>query len=64
MLRHADGTQVLPMYYSANCILLLPGEERVVTISLPNGDEVGGMRLEMRRWNLKPTSTDLPKRWV
>jgi hypothetical protein len=52
------------VYYSANCILLLPGEERVVTLSLPNGDDVGGMRLEMRRWNVKPTSTDLPKRWV
>ncbi len=37
-LMHADGTEVLPAYYSDNYVSLLPGEERVVTISLPAGD--------------------------
>ena len=34
-LRHADGTRILPAYYSDNYLSLLPGEERTVTIQAP-----------------------------
>jgi len=57
-LLHADGTQVLPAYYSDNYLSLLPGEERSVTISLPDAARTGGMRLQLRGWNIKPISTD------
>ena len=36
-LLHADGSQVLPAYYSDNYVSLLPGEERAITISLAEG---------------------------
>jgi hypothetical protein len=58
-LLHADGTPVLPVYYSDNYVSLLPGEERVVTLSLSEAERHRGVRLEMGGWNIKPTSTDL-----
>jgi hypothetical protein len=58
-LLHADGTQVLPAYYSDNYVSLLPGEDRLITISLPEKERSRGIRLELRGWNVKPTSTDL-----
>ena len=53
-LVHADGSQVLPAYYSDNYLSLLPGEERMVTISIPEGAHQGGLRLELRGWNATP----------
>lgn len=55
-LVHADGSQVLPAYYSDNYLSLLPGEERTVTISIPEGAPQGGLRLELRGWNTTPLS--------
>jgi hypothetical protein len=59
-LLHADGAEVLPAYYSDNYVSLLPGEERVITISLPPGRRTGGMRLELRGWNAVPISVAVP----
>jgi hypothetical protein len=55
-LVHADGSQVLPAYYSDNYVSLLPGEERMVTISIPEAGRQGGLRLELRGWNATPVS--------
>jgi archaellum component FlaF (FlaF/FlaG flagellin family) len=58
-LVHADGSQVLPAYYSDNYISLLPGEGRMVTISIPEGAREGGLRLELRAWNATPLSVSV-----
>jgi Exo-beta-D-glucosaminidase Ig-fold domain/Concanavalin A-like lectin/glucanases superfamily/Glycosyl hydrolases family 2, sugar binding domain/Glycosyl hydrolases family 2/Glycosyl hydrolases family 2, TIM barrel domain len=58
-LLHADGTQVLPAYYSDNYLSLLPGEDRLITISLPEEERRRGIRLTMSGWNMKPISSDL-----
>jgi hypothetical protein len=55
-LMQADGTQVLPAYYSDNYVSLLPGEERMVTISIPETGRQSGLRLELRGWNATPVS--------
>jgi hypothetical protein len=55
-LLHADGSQVLPAYYSDNYVSLLPGEERTVTISVPDNGRENGLRLELRGWNVTPAS--------
>jgi hypothetical protein len=49
---HADGTRVLPAYYSDNYISLLPGEERTVTVQAPIAT-VGGdiIHFSVRGWN-------------
>jgi hypothetical protein len=55
-LLHADGSQVLPAYYSDNYVSLLPGEERTVTISVPDNGRENGLRLELRGWNVTRAS--------
>ncbi len=55
-LVRADGSQVLPAYYSDNYVSLLPGEERPITISLAEGQSKAGLRLELRGWNATPVS--------
>jgi hypothetical protein len=55
-LVRADGSQVLPAYYSDNYVSLLPGEERAITISLAEGQSKAGLRLELRGWNATPVS--------
>jgi hypothetical protein len=49
---HADGSRVLPAYYSDNYISLLPGEERTVTVQVPVaavGEDV--IHFSLRGWN-------------
>jgi Exo-beta-D-glucosaminidase Ig-fold domain len=58
-LVHADGSQVLPAYYSDNYISLLPGEGRIITIAIPEGAREGGLRLELRGWNATPHSVSV-----
>jgi hypothetical protein len=55
-LLRADGSQVLPAYYSDNYVSLLPGEERQVTISIPESERGSGLRLQIRGWNVTPVS--------
>jgi hypothetical protein len=55
-LLRADGSQVLPAYYSDNYVSLLPGEERAITISLAELQGKAGLRLELRGWNATPVS--------
>jgi hypothetical protein len=59
-LRHADGTRILPAYYSDNYLSLLPGEERTVSIHAPvDAAGAGSARVSMRGWNL--TEQDVPQ---
>jgi hypothetical protein len=55
-LLDGDGSQVLPAYYSDNYVSLLPGEERVITIAIPESAGKSGLRLELRGWNATPLS--------
>lgn len=51
-LFHADGTRILPAYYSDNYLSLLPGEERTVTIQAPaEASGIGNPRVSLRGWN-------------
>jgi hypothetical protein len=52
-LRHADGTRVLPAYYSDNYLSLLPGEERAVNVQAPV-TAVGSedVHFSIEGWNL------------
>jgi hypothetical protein len=55
-LLRADGSQVLPAYYSDNYVSLLPGEDRQVTIAIPESARAAGLRLQLRGWNTTPVS--------
>jgi lysophospholipase L1-like esterase len=49
----ADGTRILPVYYSDNYVGLMPGESRIVTASFK---AEGDVRLDLRGWNVAPRS--------
>jgi hypothetical protein len=52
-LLHADGTRILPAYYSDNYLSLLPGEQRTVTVHAPAAScGTKGARFSLRGWNL------------
>ncbi len=48
---NADGSQVLPAYFSDNYVSLLPGETREVTIRYPSS-KAKGARVTLRGWNV------------
>ncbi len=48
---NADGTQVLPAYFSDNYVSLLPGERRTVTIRYPTA-RANDPRVTLRGWNV------------
>jgi hypothetical protein len=50
----ATGERILPAYYSENYVSLLPGEERVVSVSFPAG--AGQPSISLRGWNLAETA--------
>ena len=52
---NADGTQVLPAYFSDNYISLLPGERRVVTIRFPAA-KAHTPSVTLRGWNITPAT--------
>ena len=52
LLNAADGSRILPAYYSDNYVSLLPGETRQVEIEYPAKLENGAMQLAIRGWNL------------
>lgn len=55
---NADGTQVLPAYFSDNYVTLLPGESRVIEIRYPTAkaDKPG---VTLRGWNVAAGQVDL-----
>jgi hypothetical protein len=50
----ADGTRILPAYYTDNYISLLPNEDRDVDIEYPAKATQGPARLGLAGWNVKP----------
>ena len=52
---NADGSQVLPAYFSDNYISLLPGEARTVTITWPRA-KANKPSVTLRGWNIVPAT--------
>jgi hypothetical protein len=55
-LVNADGTRILPAYYSDNYVSLLPGETREVEIEYPASAAKGAPEVKLRGWSLAETS--------
>jgi hypothetical protein len=54
LLNAADGTRILPAYFSDNYVSLLPGETRDIDIEFPPAAAHGPTQLTVRGWNLAP----------
>lgn len=53
-LLSADGTRILPAYFSDNYVSLLPGETREIEIEYPAAAATGAAQIALRGWNLTP----------
>jgi len=58
-IRAADGSEVLPAFYSDNYISLLPGEVRTITVDIPQADAKQALRLKVRGWNVVQAAVDV-----
>ena len=56
LLNAADGSRILPAYYSDNYFSLLTGESREIEIDYPASASQAAPQLALRGWNL-PTQT-------
>ncbi len=56
----ADGSRILPAYYTDNYISLLPGESREVEIEYPAKSANGPAQLLLRGWNLAKQVIPIP----
>jgi hypothetical protein len=52
LLNAADGSRILPAYFTDNYISLLPGESREIRIESPAAAGRGSVQVAMRGWNL------------
>ncbi|MEG3165692.1 LamG-like jellyroll fold domain-containing protein [Sphingomonas sp. PB2P19] len=52
---NADGTQVLPAYFTDNYVSLLPGQRRRIEIRYPATAAKGRTTIALRGWNVTPT---------
>ncbi|HZW80715.1 MAG TPA: glycoside hydrolase family 2 TIM barrel-domain containing protein, partial [Candidatus Deferrimicrobiaceae bacterium] len=52
----ADGSRILPAYYSDNYVSLLPGESREIEIEYPAKLANGAAQIAVRGWNLAKQS--------
>ena len=59
-MTNADGSQILPAYFSDNYVSLLPGESRDVVIRYPS-DLAKDERVTLRGWNAVPTILPVPR---
>lgn len=50
-----SGQRILPAYYSENYVSLMPGEERTITVDLPQG--AGKPAVGLRGWNIEAQTT-------
>ena len=55
----ADGTEILPAFYSDNYISLTPGEERTITIDMPGQGARQPLKLTVCGWNVVQTSINV-----
>jgi len=51
-LLNADGSRILPAYYTDNYVSLLPGESREIEIEYPAKSANGPAQVALRGWNL------------
>jgi hypothetical protein len=56
LLNAADGSRILPAYYSDNYVSLLPGETREIDIQYPASAAKSAPQVALRGWNL-PSQT-------
>jgi hypothetical protein len=52
LVNAADGSRILPAYYTDNYVSLLPGETREIEIDYPTKSANGPAQLAIRGWNL------------
>ncbi|HUA98243.1 MAG TPA: LamG-like jellyroll fold domain-containing protein [Terracidiphilus sp.] len=57
----ADGSEVLPAFYSDNYVSLMPGEARKINIDIPPKYAEQTLRLKVRGWNVLPASVDIAR---
>jgi hypothetical protein len=60
LLSAADGSRILPAYYSDNYVSLLPGESREIDVEYPAKSIKGAARLAIRGWNIPQQTTPIP----
>jgi hypothetical protein len=56
LVNAADGSRILPAYYSDNYVSLLPGESREIEIEYPAKLAKGAAQIAVRGWNLAKQS--------
>ncbi len=56
----ADGSEVLPAYYSDNYISLLPGEKQFIVIDIAATADTSNLTLHVRGWNVVAASVNIP----
>jgi hypothetical protein len=59
LLNAADGSRILPAYYSDNYVSLLPGESRKIEIAYPAKPAGGAAQLAIRGWNIPTHTVDI-----
>jgi len=60
LLNAADGTRILPAYYSDNYVSLLPDETRQIEIEYAPKTGTSSMQLGIRGWNVTRQTVALP----
>ncbi len=55
----ADGSRILPAYFSDNYVSLLPGEGRDIQIEYPTSAADGAPQIQLRGWNLSLTTVPM-----
>jgi len=60
LLNTADGSRILPAYYSDNYVSLLPGETREIEIEYPAKSANGPAQVALRGWNLAKQLIPVP----
>lgn len=60
VLNAADGSRVLPAYYTDNYVALLPGESREIEIEYPAKSATGPAQIALRGWNLAKQVVQVP----
>ena len=60
LVNAADGSRILPAYYTDNYVSLLPGETREVEIEYPAKAATGSAQVMLRGWNLVKQTVPVP----
>jgi hypothetical protein len=60
LLNAANGSRILPAYYSDNYVSLLPGESREIEIEYPAKSTNGVAQVALRGWNLAKQIVAIP----